>query len=107
MKKDREGNLSFHSEELKGSFEITDHFILAVCAENLNAIDYQVLKSDPNMNSINVREEIIRFFTKKNKAVKIGSDDLNLPILLPSKSSISISHHNHLGAFAYPKSIIT
>ena len=100
------GTLSFKSTELEGLFQIEKDYVLAVCSENLEYIDYQVLKSDQNVNSINLREEIIEFFRKENSAFEIGSDELNLPILLPSNSLISISHHNHLGAFAYSKSML-
>jgi len=101
-----EGDLFFQSKELEGLLQIEKHYVLAVCANKLSEIDYQVLKRSQNVTSMNLRNEIVTYFNKKNKLVEIGSDALNLPVLLPSNEPISISHHNHLGAFAYSRSIL-
>ena len=100
-----DGALHFESEEMEGRLEVKDSHVLAVCARNLADVDFQHFVSDRPVDSANIRKKILAFFHEKDKAIGIAADPLGLPILLPSKAPISLSHHNHLGAFAYPKSV--
>ena len=96
----------FHCQDFHGHFEINENYICAVCAEDLSAIDYEVFHSKEISDSVLTRRSIERFFTDKKIDVSIGSDSLNLPIIIPGNRNISISHHNNWSAFAFPRSLV-
>lgn len=98
--------LRFSSGVFQGYLIVNSEFILAICSKDLDSIDYETIALEGGTNGNNLRSAIIEYFTKKKLNLEMGSDDLNLPILLPSKEPISISHHGKFGAFAYPKSIL-
>lgn len=97
---------SFQSEDMEGMFRITKNYIVAACSKNLELIDYQIFESNHPISPREIRKKIIDYFKRNDQVLIVGADELNIPILLPSKSPISISHHNDLGAFAYPKSVL-
>ncbi|MEM7298033.1 MAG: 4'-phosphopantetheinyl transferase superfamily protein, partial [Bacteroidota bacterium] len=98
--------LRFSSDSFQGILIINSEYILAVCANDLDLIDHQTVTLENGANGDNMRSEIIEFFKEKELNFEMGSDELNLPILLPSNEPISISHHGKFGAFAYPKSLL-
>ena len=79
---------------------------MAVCSDNLKNIKFEIVKNKDQVTGNSLRSEIISYFAKKNKIVEMGSDKLNLPVLLPADVPISISHHGNLGAFVYPKHLL-
>lgn len=102
--KEENGDIAFSSNDYEGKFEISDQYILAICSDRLSDTKYRVLHGNtPNGDLL--RKEIISFFHSEGKEFEIGADELNLPILLPSKEPISISHHGKYGAFSYQTSI--
>lgn len=100
-----DGVIFFSSKDLQGKIEISDSYILAICSDDLEMVEYEIINTDRKSNGTTIRENIISFFNAKNIDISIGSDDLNLPILLPNKDPISVSHHYHWSAFAYPKGL--
>ncbi|MEM0939867.1 MAG: 4'-phosphopantetheinyl transferase superfamily protein [Bacteroidota bacterium] len=98
--------ISFTSSELSGKIAMTDSYVLALCSDKMDKIGFQIFESKEISNSNTTRESIITFFKKRQIEVSIGADDLNLPILLPFKEPISLSHHGHWSAFVYPKYIL-
>lgn len=101
-----EGEILFASKELLGKMKVTDSYILAVCSDEPEVVADKIFKTKEISGSNSVRQAIVDYFRDLGIDVSIGSDDLNLPVLLPSKEPISISHHNHWSAFAYPKTIV-
>lgn len=98
-----DGKIIFTSNHLEGEINITSDYILAICSDNLKKIQFEIIKATSTVDSDSLRKEINDYFKELN--VQIGSDDLNLPILLPSEDPISISHHRNYGAFAFPSEI--
>ena len=94
--------LEFNSGNSSGRIEIRSEYILAVCSDNLDNIQYEVVKDRKRVNSKNLREIISKFILNNNLGESLGSDSLGLPIILPSEQEISISHHGRFGAFAFP-----
>lgn len=103
--KKMDDQIGFESDSFSGKVEITKDYILAICSDNLNAVEYQIIESDSVMLGDSTRNEIQEFFKSKNSQFEIGSDDLNLPVILPSKEPISISHHGRFGAFLFPTTL--
>lgn len=99
------GSILFESDGIKGKVEITDEYILAICGD-LEDITYETFEKSNEDWSEGIRFMIIEFFREKGLDYHIGSDDLNLPIVEPSKKEISISHHGRYGAVAFPKSLL-
>ncbi|SNS58787.1 4'-phosphopantetheinyl transferase superfamily protein [Ekhidna lutea] len=98
-------SISFESDGIRGRFEITDNYIIALCG-NLDEIDHHVFVKTKDDWSEGIRFMIIEFFRENGMDYHIGSDELNLPIIEPDKKEISISHHGRYGAVAYPKSLL-
>ncbi|MDE0471315.1 MAG: 4'-phosphopantetheinyl transferase superfamily protein [Ekhidna sp.] len=103
---DSKGVITFQSEKLEGGFQIANDFIMAVCSENLKNVRVEIFINEDQVTSNSLRSEIMLYFDKKGKTFTVGSDELNLPILLPSCEPVSISHDGNIGAFAYPKYLI-
>jgi len=99
-------NFSFRSENIEGFFAITDEYILCICGD-LSSITYEVFDDSNEYWNEGIRFLIIEYFREKGLDYHIGSDDLNLPIIEPSKQLITISHHGRFGVFAYPKSLLS
>lgn len=97
--------ISFQSGTTSGSIFITDEYILAICGD-LASINYHVFDKQDDNWSEGIRFMIIEHFRDLGFDYYIGSDDLNLPIIEPSKKEISISHHGRYGAVAFPKSLL-
>ncbi len=100
-----ESTISFSSNRIYGKTVVTNDYILSVCSDDLTKINYQIFKNENGVTSQSIRNEINLFFKNKYVSAKVGSDVLNLPIALPFKQPISISHHRNYGAFAFPRSI--
>ena len=99
------GKFTFRSEQVAGKIEITSEYILAYCG-NLEDMDHHLFEKDDDDWSLGIRKMILEYFKSKGKEYTIGSDDLNLPIINPPQSVISISHHGRYGAVAYSKKLI-
>ncbi|MEO1256050.1 MAG: 4'-phosphopantetheinyl transferase superfamily protein [Bacteroidota bacterium] len=97
--------LTFESNNIKGKFEFGDEYLLAVCGD-FNEVTYQIFSKKNNDWRSGIREMIVEFFNEKGKEYSVGADDLNLPIIEPAKSAISISHHGRFGAVAFSSSLI-
>jgi len=95
--------IQFESDGLKGKLIVEPSYILAICSDDLDSTDYEIISGKGVIDGGDVRNIIVNFFSNLDHEVTIGSDDLNLPILLPSEEAISISHHNHLAAFIFPR----
>ena len=102
---ERNGSITFQSGEIKGEIKVTDEYILAVCGD-LENISYKVFEKPNDDWSEGIRFMIIEFFRDLGLDYHIGSDELNLPIIEPSKEEISISHHGRYGAVAFPNSLL-
>lgn len=100
-----DGEISFTSKEFSGKIIISNSNILAICSDDLNAIEYEILETEKIGTGSMVKEHIATYFKEKDLDVVIGSDDLNLPVIEPGSVPISISHHHHWSAFAYPKTL--
>ncbi len=96
----------FNSNGLNGLFEVHHDYILAVCAERLQNISYQVIKSEEIVTSSSIRTAILNLFSAYGLHASLGSDRLGLPIAEPSHALLSVSHHHHYGAFACPKRLL-
>lgn len=105
LKQENDFLLFAYGNELEGLFEVTDDYILAICSNHLDDYTYQISRKEKNITN-ELRSEINAFFDSRGQSIHVGSDDLNLPILLPGKDAISISHHGQYGAFAFPKSVL-
>lgn len=99
------GNITFTSGDLIGQVQIEDEYILAICGD-LDAVQTHVFEKKDNNWSEGIRFMIIEYFRDLGHDYHIGSDDLNLPIIEPSKQEISISHHGRYGAVAFQKSLL-
>ena len=97
------GEITFKSNTIEGEIRVTKDYILALCSDDLSQTQHKIIKKTTIIDGDMLRDEIKNHLA--NEQVEIGSDDLNLPILLPSKEAISISHHGNYGAFIYPTSI--
>ena len=95
-------HIRFSSGDLKGKILVSEKYVLAICSDDLTKLDFQVIESDEEIHSEELRASIVSYFDGR---YSIGSDALNLPIILPGEIPISLSHHNQLGAFIYPKSL--
>lgn len=102
----KEDVVFFKSDQLEGKMIQSKEYILAVCSDDLSSISFEVFEETSKNWHDRLRELIKDFFFKKEKDIEIGSDDLNLPILLPTKETISITHHGRFGAFVYPTSFL-
>jgi hypothetical protein len=98
--------VSFQSGKIEGSIVQTAEYILAICSDKFSNLSFEVYKEENKSLTNQLRLHIDEFFKKHNLEIEIGSDDLNLPILLPSMEPISITHHGKFGAFAYPSSFL-
>ena len=99
------GSVLFNSGDIEGKIEITEDYIIAICGD-LEEIGFQVFNKPDENWSEGIRKMIIDFFKEKGYDFQIGSDDLNLPTILPAASEISISHHNRFGVVAFSHSIL-
>lgn len=99
--------ISFQSKELEGKIICTENHILAICSDEIDKVDIVIFDEESKDWNGRIRELIVEFFYKKGFEYKIGSDELNLPTILPLNEPISISHHGKFGAFAYPRSILS
>ena len=99
------GKVTFTSDILSGKIHMYDSCLMAICSDQLDDYDFETFQCQEICNSDSVRKAIIRFFEQTNVEAILSSDDLNLPILMPYNAPISLSHHYHWSAFAYPKSI--
>ncbi len=104
--REKEGKISFTSNDLSGKVELTNSYVLSVCTKKLENIKFEIFETEATSNSSSTRGSIVSFFKTKDIEVSIGADNLNLPTLLPFNEPISISHHGNWSAFVYPKSII-
>ena len=103
---DKEEGISFTTERFDGKVIITDEYILAICSDQTNEVAFEVIEKDEKEAGGFIRIVIESFFQKQKLRLTVGVDELNLPIIMPYKEAISISHHGRFGAFAYPKSLI-
>ena len=99
------GNVTVQSEDISGKIIIDDEYILAICGE-LDALEYHIFERKGGNWSEGIRFMIIEYFRELGYDYHIGSDDLNLPVVGPSRQEISISHHGRYGAVAFPKSLL-
>ncbi|MEO9482447.1 MAG: 4'-phosphopantetheinyl transferase superfamily protein [Ekhidna sp.] len=99
------GEITFQSNKIKGRITLKDEYIIAICGD-LDQTEYHVFEKRDNNWSEGIRFMIIEYFRELEHDYHIGSDDLNLPIIEPSKQEISISHHGRYGAVAFPKSLL-
>jgi len=95
----------FISGVIEGVIEVNHDFVMAVGSNQLSDIEYHTLHSNSIEDSSSVRKSMMDYFKAKNREISIGVDTLGLPILEPENYPVSISHHYHKSAFAYPKSI--
>lgn len=93
----------FQSDTIKGKIIQTSEYVLAVCSDDLSSVSSEVYEEENKNWNDRLRQLIKDFFLKKGTELEIGSDDLNIPVLLPSKVPISITHHGKFGAFVFPK----
>lgn len=98
-------DILFSSGDLNGKIQITGEYIIALCGD-LEEIGFEVFNKPDENWSEGIRKMIVDFFKGKGYDFQIGSDDLNLPTILPAKSEISISHHGRFGAVAFQHSIL-
>lgn len=103
--KEQDGVITFQSADLSGEVMVNDQYILAICGD-LSSLEYHVFEKQDDNWSEGIRFMIIEYFREKGLDYHVGSDDLNLPIMGPDKSPISISHHGRFGAVIYPKSLV-
>lgn len=98
--------ISFQSDELEGKIIQTENYILAVCSDVIGEVHFEIFDEKSKNWNGRIRELIVDFFSTKGFQYKIGSDELNLPTILPLNQPISVSHHGKFGAFAYPSSFL-
>ena len=98
--------ITFRSGSLRGVIEVNSKYILSICSDDLDNTTHEVINATETMHGDRLREEIVKYFQTNDLQFEIGSDDLNLPVLLPSNTPISISHHGRWGAFIFPTSIM-
>ncbi|MEM9895795.1 MAG: hypothetical protein AAF789_05450, partial [Bacteroidota bacterium] len=79
-----------------------EDLLIAICSDNLEKVDYTILRSAVRITSKDVRASIRHFLSGVSKDVSLGVDNLGLPVVLPSHEPLSISHENYFGAFAFP-----
>lgn len=104
----KEGNqIKFRSNSISGKIEVEKNYILALCTtERIDEALFEVFRSSNTMNGLTIRQEISGYFESLGHKYAVGSDQLNLPVLLPFKELISITHHHHMGAFAYSQKVL-
>ena len=95
----------FSSQKSEGIIEVTEQYILAICSHEGTKVIHEAIATDTIATSQDVRAYIVDYFKNKGLEYTVGADDLNLPTILPQNVPISISHHRHWSAFAYPESI--
>ncbi len=100
-----DGDISFTSEGITGKLDVTDSYIAAICSDQLGNIAYEVFRTDKPSDGTLVRDYVLDFFQHKDPAITLEADELNLPILEPGSFPLSISHHYHWSAFAYPREV--
>lgn len=94
--------LTFTSDVVNGKFVVNKDYLLAICSKvDFNRLSYQVFSTNKTMNSKLLREKTNSYFQGVVDDFAVGSDELNLPIALPSKQPISFTHHNSWGAVAF------
>lgn len=98
-------DIIFKSDKIGGKVIIAGEYILAICGD-LESIDFHVFEKQNDNWSEGIRFMIIEYFRENGQDYHIGSDDLNLPLIEPSKQEISISHHGRYGAVAFPKNLL-
>lgn len=103
--KQENGTITFSSGNITGTISIEDEYILALCGD-LASLEHHIFEENNDNWSEGIRFMIIEYFRELGHDYYIGSDDLNLPIVEPSKNEISISHHGRYGAVAFPKSLL-
>lgn len=101
----QDGDITFQSGNISGKVMIEDEYILSICGD-LSELEYHIFEKKDDTWSDGIRFMIIEYFRELGHDYHIGSDDLNLPIIEPSKNEISISHHGRYGAVAFPKSLL-
>lgn len=101
-----DNQITFTSGSYSGIVLSTEDYILSVCSDQLSEVHHQVISTNELMDGSKLRDEVLAFFTKQHLDFEMGADDLNLPILLPAKEPISISHHGKWGAFIFPTSLM-
>ena len=104
---EKNGIITFLSNELKGKTFIEGDYVVSLCGDgDIEEILFNVFDRPRGDWSNGIRTMIIDYFKAKGHDYTVGSDDINLPILLPSKSLISVSHHCRFGAVAFPKKLL-
>lgn len=98
-------SIDFQSNEIRGSIQINEDFILAICGA-VRELSHKVFTNAHEHWGEGVRFMIIEYFRELGFDYHIGSDMLNLPIVEPSKTVISLSHHGRFAAVAFPESLI-
>ncbi len=102
----KEGDsILFNSGDIEGKVEITEDYIISISGD-LEEIGFQIFNKPDENWSEGIRKMIIDFFKEKGYEFQIGSDDLNLPVILPAESEISISHHGRFGVVAFSHDIL-
>lgn len=98
--------ITFISETLEGKIIQKENYLLAICGDQLKEINFEVFEEETNHWSEQIRKLAVTFFESRGFQYQIGSDDLNLPTILPLNQPISVSHHGKMGAVAYPVSLL-
>lgn len=94
--------ITFSSKGFDGKIEVTDQYILAICSDRMDAVNFEAVRCKKICDSTNVRAYITNYFERRKASIRLGKDTLGLPILLPGSVPISLSHHGHWSAFVYP-----
>lgn len=100
-------DIFFQSGELEGRIIQNENYILAICSDEMNEVNFEIFDEESKNWNGRIRELIVEFFGTNGAEYTIGSDELNLPTILPLNQPISVSHHGRFGAFAYPSSILS
>lgn len=100
LSKDPEG-FYFESGSLMGKISIFTESVLACCC-TVERFIFKVAESNSKDPSQEVRALLIQdYLNQAGEAISIGSED-KMPVLLPSKTPVSFSHHRRFLAYAYP-----
>ena len=102
---EKKEGITFKSGNIYGKIIVEGDKVIALVGD-LKRIDFKIFEQRNKNCSTSLRERIIDFFKEKGKQYRIGSDDLNLPIIEPLKSILSISHHGRYGVVAFFKNIL-
>lgn len=103
---EKDKKITFQSEELKGEIEVKKDFVLAKAWLEEADFACEIIEVNTSDWSNEIRSQLTNHLQGTGSRETLSQDEAGLPILVPSHSPVSFTHHGKFGAFAYPTEMV-